>query len=111
MTGAAADLTQGACPPGTGGSAGKEIYMDTGIKKNGGEYVTIMIPKPYNVVGDTETVVGINGKMYQIQYDKPVTVPKNVAEVVEQSKDVQMKIMELTEKGVMRPGKAAMAEL
>ncbi len=73
--------------------------------------VTVIIPKPYNVVGDTETVVGINGRMYQIQYDKPVSVPRNVAEVIEQSKELQAKIMELTEAGVMKPGKAAMAEL
>ncbi len=85
------------------------------IVKNSGasaeDSVTVIIPKPYNVVGDTETVVGINGRMYQIQYDKPVTVPRAAAEVIEQSKALQAKIMELTEAGVMRPGKAAMAEL
>lgn len=80
-------------------------------KSENGGYVTVIIPKPYNVVGDTETVVGINGKMYQIQYDKPVSVPVSVAEVIEQSKELQVKILELTEKSMMKPGKAAMAEL
>ena len=83
----------------------------TAVKQKSEDKVMVVVPKPYNVVGDTETVVGINGKMYQIQYDKPVEVPRNVAEVIEQSKELQAKIMELTEAGVMKPGKAAMAEL
>lgn len=80
-------------------------------KKQEEDKVTVIIPRPYNVVGDTETVVGVNGKMYQIQYDMPVTVPRNVAEVVQQSKDMQMKIMELTEQNKLKPGKGALAEL
>ena len=83
----------------------------TAVKQKSEDKVMVVVPKPYNGVGDTETVVGINGKMYQIQYDKPVEVPRNVAEVIEQSKELQAKIMELTEAGVMKPGKAAMAEL
>ena len=83
----------------------------TAVKQKSEDKVMVVVPKPYNVVGDTETVVGINGKMYQIQYDKPVEVPRNVAEVIEQSKELQAKIMELTEAGVMKPGKAALAEL
>lgn len=83
----------------------------TAVKQKSEDKVMVVVPKPYNVVGDTETVVGINGKMYQIQYDKPVEVPRNVAEVIEQSKELQAKIIELTEAGVMKPGKAALAEL
>lgn len=83
----------------------------TAVKQKQEDKVMVIVPKPYNVVGDTETVVGINGKMYQIQYDKPVEVPRNVAEVIEQSKELQAKIIELTEAGVMKPGKAALAEL
>ena len=83
----------------------------TAVKQKSEDKVMVVVPKPYNVVGDTETVVGINGKMYQIQYDKPVEVPRNVAEVIEQSKERQAKIIELTEAGVMKPGKAALAEL
>ena len=83
----------------------------TAVKQKSEDKVMVIVPKPYNVVGDTETVVGINGKMYQIQYDKPVEVPRNVAEVIEQSKELQAKIIELTEAGVMKPGKAALAEL
>lgn len=73
--------------------------------------VTIIIPKPRNVVGDTETVVSVNGEMYQIMYDRPVTVPSNVAEVIEVSKKLEMKIADEYEKGMLRPGKGAMAEL
>ena len=75
------------------------------------ERVTVIIPKPDNVVGDTETVVGVNGRMYQIQYDRPVEVPANVAEVISHSRELQAEIRAETESAVMRPGKAALAEL
>lgn len=75
------------------------------------DMVAVIIPKPYNIVGDTETVAAVNGHMYQIQYDKPVMVPRNVAEIIAQSKDLQARIMELTDQGIMKPGKKAFAEL
>lgn len=81
------------------------------VKKAEEERVMIIIPKPNNVVGDTETMVGINGKMYQIEYDKPVMVPKNVAEVVMQSRALQAKIAEEVENSVLKPGKKAIADL
>ena len=82
-------------------------------KKNNSadERVTVVIPKPDNVTGDTETIVGVNGKMYQIQYDRPVEVPKNVADVIAQSQELQAEIRALSDEAVMRPGKAAIAEL
>ena len=73
--------------------------------------VLVIIPKPHNMVGDTETVVGVNGVMYQIQYDHPVEVPRSVAAVIAQSQKLQAQIRELTDKAVMKPGKAALAEL
>lgn len=73
--------------------------------------VTIIISKPHNMVGDTETVVSINGNMFQIMYDRPVTVPRNVAEVIESSRRLQAKILKEYEKGILRPGKSALAEL
>lgn len=79
------------------------------IKKT--DRVTVIIPKPHNVIGDTETVVGVNGKMYQIQYDKPVEVPRNVAEVIKQSQALQAEIRELEDEMIMKPGKPALAEL
>lgn len=81
------------------------------IVKNENEKVMIIIPKPRNVVGDTETVVSVNGEMYQIMYDRPVEVPHNVAEIIAQSKNMEMKIAELTENSILKPGKSAMAEL
>ena len=81
------------------------------IVKNENEKVMIIIPKPRNVVGDTETVVSVNGEMYQIMYDRPVEVPRNVAEIIAQSKNMEMKIAELTENSILKPGKSAMAEL
>ena len=82
-------------------------------KKNNSaaERVTVVIPKPDNVTGDTETVVGVNGKMYQIQYDRPVEVPKNVADVIRQSQELEAEIRTLTDEAIMRPGKSAIAEL
>lgn len=73
--------------------------------------VLVIIPKPHNVVGDMETVVSVNGDMYQIMYDRPVEVPRNVAEVIASSQALQAKIRELTDESVMKPGKAAIAEL
>lgn len=73
--------------------------------------ITIIIPKPYNVVGDTETIVSVNGMMYQIMYDRPVAVPENVAAVIRQSLSLQAKISEAVEKNILYPGKAAFAEL
>ena len=81
------------------------------IVKNENEKVMIIIPKPRNVVGDTETVVSVNGEMYQIMYDRPVEVPRNVADIIAQSKNMEMKIAELTENSILKPGKSAMAEL
>ena len=81
------------------------------IVKNENEKVMIIIPKPRNVVGDTETVVSVNGELYQIMYDRPVEVPRNVAEIIAQSKNMEMKIAELTENSILKPGKSAMAEL
>ncbi len=75
------------------------------------EKVLIIIPKPRNVVGDTETVVSVNGEMYQIMYDRPVEVPKNVADIIAQSRNLGMKIASLTEASVLKPGKPALAEL
>ena len=49
--------------------------------------------------------------MYQIMYDRPVEVPRNVAEIIAQSKNMEMKIAELTENSILKPGKSAMAEL
>lgn len=75
------------------------------------EKLTIIIPKPMNVTGDTETIVSVNGVMYQIQYDKPVTVPANVAAVISSSMKLQEKIQNETENAVLRNGKVALAEL
>ena len=80
-------------------------------EQNDTERVSVIIPKPYNVVGDTETIVSVNGVMYQIMYDRPVEVPRNVAEVIIQSRDLQAKIADITEAAVMRPGKEAFAQL
>ena len=75
------------------------------------KYVTVIIPKPNGIIGDTETTVSVNGKMYQIEYDKPVSVPQNVAEVIECSKNLQVKILEETKNAMFEPGKKSLADL
>lgn len=75
------------------------------------EKVLIIIPKPRNVVGDTETIAAVNGEMYQIMYDRPVEVPYNIAEIISESKDLEMKIADITESNILKPGKTAIAEL
>ncbi len=84
---------------------------DKKVKKISDEKVMVIIPKPRNVVGDTETIVSVNGEMYQIMYDRPVEVPYNVAEIISQSKELEMKIADITEASILKPGKAAIAEL
>lgn len=81
------------------------------VTKKAEERVTVIIPKPNDVINDTETVVGVNGKMYQIQYDKPVEVPRNVAEVIQSSAELREEIREETEAAIMKPGKPGLAEL
>lgn len=90
-------------------SAKKTIPSDTAPKKE--EYVQVIIARPENITGDSETAVSVNGKIYQIQYDKPVMVPVSVAEIIEQSRMLQAEIAEITAKASMKPGKAAIAEL
>lgn len=75
------------------------------------DLVTVIIPKPDDIVGDTETTVGVNGTMYQIQYDAPVSVPRNVADIINQSKKLHVQIRDFKERSVMTPNKPALAEL
>lgn len=81
------------------------------VNKKDEEKVLVIVPKPHNVTGDTETVVSVNGKMYQIMYDRPVSVPRNVAEVIEQSNELRAKILKETEANILKAGKGALAEL
>lgn len=75
------------------------------------EMVSIMIPHPKESVGDTETTVSVNGKIYQIEYDTPVLVPKNVADIVTQSMKQRSKIRAAVEAATYKSGKKAIAEL
>lgn len=75
------------------------------------ERETVIIPHPKNMTGDEETVVAVNGKIYQIKYDEPVSVPRNVAEVIRQSRSLQAKIDDMVGGALLRPGKRAIAEL
>ena len=75
------------------------------------ERVMIVVPKPRNVIGDTECTVGINGVYYQIKYDAPVSVPKNVADVIKSHLALQADIENDIENATMKPGKDAMAQL
>ena len=59
---------------------------ETAPKKREMGKVLVIVPKPMNVIGDTETVVSVNGEMYQIMYDRPIEVPENVAEVIDRQK-------------------------
>jgi hypothetical protein len=81
------------------------------VKKAEQKMVMVIIPKPNGIIGDTETTVSVNGQMYQIMYDKPVTVPENVAEVINNSNKLQAKILEETNAALLRPGKESLAEL
>ena len=80
-------------------------------KKKEVERVLIVVPKPRNIVGDTETVVSVNGEMYQIMYDRPIEVPENVAEVIENSRRLQEEIAIITEREILKAGKPSFADM
>lgn len=84
---------------------------ETAPKKREMGKVLVIVPKPMNVIGDTETVVSVNGEMYQIMYDRPIEVPANVAEVIENARMLQNEIRRQTEEAILKPGKGALAEL
>lgn len=84
---------------------------ETTKKDKAQEKVQIVVPKPTNVVGDTETVVSVNGEMYQIMYDRPIIVPKNVAEVIENSRRLRDEIDAITQEALLVPGKNPLADL
>ncbi|MBR0359803.1 MAG: hypothetical protein IIX21_01665 [Clostridia bacterium] len=84
---------------------------ETAPKKREMGKVLVIVPKPMNVIGDTETVVSVNGEMYQIMYDRPIEVPENVAEVIENARMLQNEIRRQTEAAILKPGKDALAEL
>ena len=80
-------------------------------KKKEVERVLIVVPMPRNIVGDTETVVSVNGEMYQIMYDRPIEVPENVAEVIENSRRLQEEIAIITEREILKAGKPSFADM
>ncbi len=75
------------------------------------ENVTVVIPRPQNVVGETDTTVTVNGVIYQIMYDVPVSVPRYVAEVIEHSMDMQRVISEIKDRNRADAGKNPIADL
>lgn len=58
----------------------------------GKKKVLVVVTRPDNVTGDTETAVCVNGKIYQIQYNKPVEVPKAVADVLKNNEEMSAKV-------------------
>ena len=80
-------------------------------KKKEVERVLIVVPKPRNIVGDTETVVSVNGEMYQIMYDRAIEVHENVAEVIENSRRLQEEIAIITEQEILKAGKPSFADM
>lgn len=76
------------------------------------EKVTVVVTKPDNVRGETDTSVTVNGKIFQIMYDTPVEVPRYVAEVIQHSREMQAVISEIKEKNrATSAAKKAIAEL
>ena len=57
--------------------------------------VKIFLRRPLDERNVNAKVVGINGKMYTVPYEKEVEVPKAVAEVVNMSLGAQQKADEL----------------
>lgn len=55
-----------------------ESKKESGKKK-------IYIRKPAGVINDKGKIVGLNGKMYSVPYDKEVEVPEGVYEILKRS--------------------------
>lgn len=67
-----------------------EVMPESGKKK-------IYIRKPAGVINDKGKIVGLNGKMYSVPYDKEVEVPEGVYEILkrsEQAAEVAEKVNE-----------------
>ena len=62
-----------------------------------GKFKKIFIRKPADERGVKAKIVGINGKMYAVPYDKEVEVPVEVYEVLERSRAAEEKACELVE--------------
>ena len=60
------------------GDARKASASASGKKK-------IYIRKPAGVINDKGKIVGLNGKMYSVPYDKEVEVPEGVYEILKRS--------------------------
>lgn len=59
-----------------------EVMPESG-KKSGKK--KIYIRKPAGVINDKGKIVGLNGKMYSVPYDKEVEVPEGVYEILKRS--------------------------
>lgn len=59
-----------------------ELMPESG-KKSGKK--KIYIRKPAGVINDKGKIVGLNGKMYSVPYDKEVEVPEGVYEILKRS--------------------------
>ena len=57
--------------------------MPESKKKSGKK--KIYIRKPAGVINDKGKIVGLNGKMYSVPYDKEVEVPEGVYEILKRS--------------------------
>lgn len=71
-----------------------EVMPESG-KKSGKK--KIYIRKPAGVINDKGKIVGLNGKMYSVPYDKEVEVPEGVYEILkrsEQAAEVAEKVNE-----------------
>lgn len=63
----------------------KEIRQEDCPVIGANEKVRLVVPKIPQEKDQTDLFVSVNGKNYLIQRGKPVTVPRNVKEVVEAS--------------------------
>ena len=87
----------------------KKGMKEMAVNKNKDEKkITVMIPKPKDTTGDTETTVIVNGVMYQVQYDRPVEVPEAVAEVIQNSNKLNEKLGKLEEAEMLGARKSAL---
>lgn len=59
------------------------------------EMKKIYIRRPAGMLSDKGKIVGLNGKMYSVPYDKEVEVPEGVYEILKNSERAQERAYEL----------------
>ena len=72
----------------------KEVTQEVTQEEETAKKKKIFIRRPADERGVKAKIVGLNGKMYSVPYDREVEVPEEVANILERSEAAQNKAAE-----------------